>query len=826
MSQKFIYVNKDILVEWTYSHTNISENYYKLTNLSSNKINFISSSNNNSIQNTLFCVDEVIKKYTLVDSNKFNIIQIQTYSTPPVEYDMVRIHIPTTFDFEENKGFMFSIYTYDYYNEKYIYFSDFFYDSSDPILSRLIEYQTPFVYGEREWNRCITLYIPSLDYVSKQRTITSTSNVPIPFSINSNMSTMGISQSSPIIIQMQNITGKETILGTTYYYMGDLYSRSIPMSPEYETLGVVIEESEQGDFFEIYGVYKGSNENMDDFVYSLSIQSKKINIEYTITVYEENIQSGYPVKIKITDNFSQKIEYRPILKYSNTTCAIDVQMDVIDLYDYSSINRRSSIGLTKNIFKYGKTLSQISCDNMYKPYIYNHKKGNNFIYENKNTLTSYEITKIPYPTLIEKYKLLVNSSNSTNKNNEYVTNGLLNILLTPFDNIIKFQLYKQENDNTPEPYDLNTIISYGEMLLVFKSDTSSIEKNLFYQSGDNNLEYGVIIFKINESDIPALKQMLKSGFNNFYIVVKGHKNRTMLYSGKFDVIEDVKYIKYPGSSWSPYIPSSVIPDSTDTSDIYDADTGSVNLQELYNRIASLEDLLEIEKLAKDNDVRELQNLLDKVSINTRDNRAQQTPAEIFKNNFDMKNQEMANYILFTTTNDETIFINSIFTGLDIILQNHGLSLYSNLYYYNAGLNIIILQSIKRSFMDTYISNPTTLSPYIKSIIKIDIGLGLTDLLFEYQQPVADFSYTPTSPMDGDTIVFKNTSQNTNNTTIYTWSTDSVLNYAPNATSSVDFTTTVSTTEFITTNVKLTVVNGIYSDSITKTIIISPEKVNN
>ena len=39
-------------------------------------------------------------------------------------------------------------------------------------------------------------------------------------------------------------------------------SGKLTIQPEYQTLGVMIEESTQGDFFEIYGVYNNSNENL------------------------------------------------------------------------------------------------------------------------------------------------------------------------------------------------------------------------------------------------------------------------------------------------------------------------------------------------------------------------------------------------------------------------------------------------------------------------------------------------------------------------------------------------------------------------------------
>ena len=78
------------------------------------------------------------------------------------------------------------------------------------------------------------------------------------------------------------------------------------------------------------------------------------------------------------------------------------------------------------------------------------------------------IIGIPLGILINNYKIL--ASNYTNNQNEYKSIGTLNIILTPFDNVIKFQIAKQDSANLPiVPYNLS------EMLLNSKDITG--EKN-------------------------------------------------------------------------------------------------------------------------------------------------------------------------------------------------------------------------------------------------------------------------------------------------------------------------------------------------------------
>jgi len=542
--KKFINLNENILIEWIYKNGNITDNYSILSNLRSNTRNFISKSNNNNINNTLFEINEVHKKYAKVDINKYNFLKVQDYFLEPFQYDKINIYFPFNYDFDNYIGLFFKVYVLDFSNNKKLYFSNFIYDKTDINSDKIMQLNKPFRYGDMEWGKYITLSIPSLDDISNDRIITDTSNTPTPNSINYNISNdhRGISLLSPIFIEFSFILTKNKIIDEIYYYLGDTFKSSIPKSPEYKNLGVTIKESEIWDYFEIYGVYENSNENLDNFIRNLEDAGRKINIEYVVTLFEENIQSGFPIKFIITENFSQKLEYRPIFKYSNTTAAIDVEMYIKDLVDNTTIIRKTSIGLTKNLFKYGKKLSSLNINSINKPKIYNYR-SNNTINSNTNisAINTYGITKVPYPILISNYKILL--SNTTNSyNTDYKPLGSLVILLTPFDNVIKFKIVRQLNkDNTPETYDLSDILNNARITLIFKSDKEIIEKDIFYESDENNIKEGIIIFKILESDINIIKN-IKEVDDNFYITVIGNNVRTLLYSGKFKIYENVKFI--------------------------------------------------------------------------------------------------------------------------------------------------------------------------------------------------------------------------------------------------------------------------------------------
>jgi len=544
-SKKFLNIHENVLIEWIYDNGTISENYSIWTNLKDRTKNYTSESNNNNIEYSLFNIDPVLKKYARVDVSKFNFLKQQDYFTPPVKFDKINIYFPFNFDFNDQIGFLLKISTYDFENKEIIYFSNYFYDKTDINIEKLMQLNVPFRYGDKQWGKYLTISIPSIEQVSDDRIINSSINKPKDNSINYNISpdNNGISTSMPIFIDFSYITNRETVLDITNYYLGDTYNVSISKSPDFQSLGVTVKESEDWDFFEIYGFYNNSNENLDNFVRDMEEKGRKINIEYIITLFEENLQSGYPIKFLVTTDFTQKIEYRPIFKYSNTTAAIDVEMRIIDLVDNTTIIRNTSLGLTKNLFKYGKKLSRLQIDNLNKPKIYNYR-SDNMLKSNTpiSSTNSYGVTKVPYPLLVDNYKILLNGTNTKLNKTEYKTLGTLTLLLTPFDNIVKFKIARQlNNDGTPEIYDMAEILSNSKLVLIFRSDSEKIEREIFHESDDNDVSLGTFVFKVYESDMIIIKR-LKEIDDNFYLTLVSNDTKTLLYSGKYKIYEDVKFL--------------------------------------------------------------------------------------------------------------------------------------------------------------------------------------------------------------------------------------------------------------------------------------------
>jgi len=541
---KFMKLNPNILMEWVFdSEHYVSENYKIITNLNENKKrSFLSTSNLNNIDNSLFQLDSVLQKYTLPNTIKYNFLQEQDYNTAPIQYDTVRIYLPVTYNFvfDGYVGLYLKIFAYGFYNDVIYELSNIFFDATNTTNSGLTNLAIPFFYDEQQWGKYYQFDIPSINYISNQRSGGTT----ISNSINRNLTIgEGLSQTGPIFVDFQYLNTKEIVMGNTYYYASESYRSSFAKTPEYNTLGVQLQESTEGDFFEIWGTYGESNENLDNFVREQENKGRKIRIEYDIYLYEENIQTNMQT-VSVIEDFTKKILYRPILTFSNTTAAIKVTMRVTDLVDMSTIERFTSIGLDNNIQKYGKKLISLNVSNLNKLKIYNAKPDEIVLgkdYFSGNLIT--EIIKVNSPQLIEVGKIIVNSPSSSN---DYKGMGLLNLIITPFDNIIQFRLATIPNTNSGannqmEQYNLSKILNNSEIKLEFKSDTASVDKSI-YNEADNDYTNGIINFKIVENDLQVLKNIYDNGFTNFYLTITSNKVKTLLYSGTFSFYENITFV--------------------------------------------------------------------------------------------------------------------------------------------------------------------------------------------------------------------------------------------------------------------------------------------
>lgn len=375
---KYLKVDKNILLEYVYDDSNnISESYDVLINTRNQQNSYIasdSSSTGNTLGNQLFKLDAVSNRYGKIDTSYYSFLQLKNYGiSAPTRHDTIRIHLPINWTFGEYLGFYIRVFSYDSLNQKTYDLSNFYFDMTDISQQYLMNFTSPpLLFQEKLWGKNISVDIPALNAVSNQRV----DNRPKENSLNTILTDgNGFSLSSPIFIDFHFIQSAQTINGITTYLLAPKVATSLPQTPEFESLGLMIQNSPNGDFFEIFGTYNGTISEFKQFIDDSFYLGNRFYVQYNITMYEQNIR-GKTLTTIVTDNFNEPIEYRPIIKYSTTTAIIDVEMRLIDAVDDSYIIRRASYGMLQDeVAKYSLKLIKINLDKATKPKIYNIKNS-------------------------------------------------------------------------------------------------------------------------------------------------------------------------------------------------------------------------------------------------------------------------------------------------------------------------------------------------------------------------------------------------------------------------------------------------------------------
>lgn len=578
MKSEFKKLDKDVLLEWTYDSTNLIIEPYKILknskDLTNSYIAFDSSITNNTPSNQLFTIDASANKFAVVDTSKYSFLSINSYSpSGPIRHDKLKIYFPLNWTFEQYQGIYIRLYTYDFRNSKFFEISNFFFDATDSNTSNLLKNVSPSVlYQDRIWSNCIELNVPSVYTTALERE----DGVPTVGSINNNLTDgLGLSQTAPIFIDFRFITKIFQIGSVKNYLTTQKTTLQISQIPKLEALGLYIKEASDGDYFEIYATYGGSFESFVSFI----DQSLKIGVyyylEFGITVFEENIK-GKTTTFRVENDFTEIIEYRPIIKYSTSSCIIDVEMKLINKSDGNIVLRKGAYGMKSDqLSKYLINRKKINVRNIFKPKIYSKNQFSKYrIDELGKSPTPENVIEVPVPELlsvsgyvsgkggnnlnveINNRKMVACYSKqalnrvSREKIENYHYFGLLKIGIKPFDNLFKFILaYRYSNNKQLEPLDLTNC---EDLKLVFKNDDTIIEFNQFFSS-ETVAKLGMCQFIVTENKFKEIKNLFTSGITTWYITTTNKGFRNVIYSGIYSLLDTAESVN--GNSLSSLIGS-------------------------------------------------------------------------------------------------------------------------------------------------------------------------------------------------------------------------------------------------------------------------------
>lgn len=550
VNNKFIRVHQNAIVEWIWDDTFFySDNYSIIDDSKNNESSFTFSEdaqdpdNYNKLPYQLYNIDEVINKFGIVDPQNKNFLQEREYNNPsPVKFNKVKIWFPINYNFQNDTGFYLNTYALNFENTIEYNLCNFFLDKTVPgELSKIKNEEVPFRYGERLWGKSIEIYVPSV----YDEALNRVNNAPELGTINYQLTNgnLGLSQTSPIFIDFRFLQEKNTVLGETTYLATPERVVSIPQAPEYNNLSVQIEEADDGDYFKINGIYNGSIGGFNTFMNSLEQSNASSYILYSITVFEENIPQDTRDIYVYKDFFKGVDDYVPVLKFTNTTATIRVDMKLINSVDSSVVTKTTEYSLVGNsVAKYSKNKNAINVSNAFKPKLYN-SKPDTLVLPNKDLLDTHlrklkqnktsDVKFVPFPILTNISKVVAQENTVNVKNNEYQGLGELMLNLTPFDNVVKLTIFKQNEDDELNPFEIpssDTIIQ-----LVFKSNSKEVRIPLYKESNEVNLKNGTVVFKIPPSEQINIRN-IQNDNNAFYVTLTTNGVETNLYDGKFKLL--------------------------------------------------------------------------------------------------------------------------------------------------------------------------------------------------------------------------------------------------------------------------------------------------
>lgn len=460
-----------------------------------------------------------------------------------VYYDTVRLHLRTGYSFSGRglEGFMFQVKARRE-NNSMGYFTSLVYKNSS---SFEIQNPKPFVLGDSSFSKYVEIKVPSLVHMKDPAKNEDFANT---FFSGSNTVT-GVNYE----ICLNLINQIKTVNGYEYIEISDEKKLILSQEDEMSDISIQLEEANDGDYFNIYGLKDGSQAGFENYINGRIKESgDDIVVFYDIDVSEQlglNYISMYQTTLVQTTDFDQALIYRPVIKNSAfcSSFLIKVAMRIYNETDNTQILKIASI-IHTNPKKYGKRMQKISLKS---------KDSSNIVYNllpNSSANTSLNgfvnsirpsVGETKYvPIAIDTVGIIAGSTNitlqgadveSTNEI-EYFKEGEALIKFSKVsDNFIKFSIVKKKGDSLESI----SLLNAQDIIMTIKSGRVEQQVHHLASFPDIDSGKGEVMFKITKA-IAARFNTNTEGTNfeqnRFYITLKNGETESLLYYGKMDVI--------------------------------------------------------------------------------------------------------------------------------------------------------------------------------------------------------------------------------------------------------------------------------------------------
>ena len=457
-----------------------------------------------------------------------------------VYYDTVRYHFLSGFDFGLADGVIMKIEFPEVSGNKSIV-SQITYEKNDLNITKINS--NPIYFNAGIYDNYIEVKIPSYSFITYDFD-TQTDPVIKKETIASLISSdgNGFIRNNPFTVTLLEIQNTNIVNG--FYFFNTAVTSVATISPldQYSDLSASIIENPTYNYFEYYPTWQG--EFIENFVYTENSLGNIYYVIHDIELFEQiGLSRISTQKIQVLQNsgFDQPYIYRPVVINSKATSfTIDYTMRLVNKSNNVSILRIATLTSTE-VDTYGPGLKSISLQNQPYP-----QKVYNKVIQ-PSVSKSYTLNMNPIKTVVTKYvpaffemssiniseqnltidNLGGNNAGSTSDSTVAFGQGNAKIIINPYDNYYKFQIFT--NNQGKE----NTVLDLGnntQFFLCFEGGGSYTTKiNSLGDSNFQNPNKGELVFRLVESDSKIVSNYTKRDFHITSLTPNGIE--TSIYHG-------------------------------------------------------------------------------------------------------------------------------------------------------------------------------------------------------------------------------------------------------------------------------------------------------
>jgi hypothetical protein len=467
-------------------------------------------------------------------------LPITFHTNLDIYYDTIRYHFLSGFDFGLADGVIMKV-EYQEVSGKKATVSQITYEKGDIGITQMNP--SPIYFNAGIYDNYIEVKIPSYsfityDYDTQTDPVIKSQTIASLISSDGN----GFVRNTPFTIALYEIQSTNDVNGFYFFNTSVTSIATISAVDEYTDLAANVVENTTYSYFEYYPSWQGNF--IEDFVYT---EDSLGNIYYVIHDIELSEQVGLrhistqKLQVLQDSGFNQPYIYRPVVMNPKATSfTINYSMRLVNKSNNVSILRVATLTSTA-VDTYGPGLKRIHLQNQPYP-----QKVYNKVIQ-PSVSKAYTLNMNPIQTVITKYvpaffereviniteeNLTINNlggNNATSTTDATVAFGQGNakIVINPYDNYFKFQIFT--NNKGKE----NTVLDLGnntQFFLVFEGGTNqTIKIPSQADSTFQNPNKGELVFRLVESDSKIVTQYTNRDFHITSLTANGIE--TSIYHG-------------------------------------------------------------------------------------------------------------------------------------------------------------------------------------------------------------------------------------------------------------------------------------------------------